>query len=124
MAEKTVTAYLRLVAAGAREADEMVMPLVGWRRLHPGKEWWQPPDETAPVQLLLPPYATAGADHPDRWRHFGEMVEAICGQWGYGWVDALDYVASMSVVADPVSPNAAAAVALLLAAKVIKEDDE
>lgn len=129
-----VSDYLKRVADGDREADAMVARELGcetqeddlpdhkggtwhrvlWRR--PGEKWdqWK--------EGWPPPYATAGAEHPDRWSYFGEIVDAICKQMGYGWVDALDYVVNMWVVADPVFPNAAAAVALLLAAKVIEED--
>ena len=116
--QMTVAEFLALVAKGDRKADEMVLcelyPLgiVREHAIHHGD---------------VPPYATAGPDHPDQGNLWWEMFRA------YAVKSRLSFRAAMAELAQlwwdmwkpgclP-SPNAAAAVALLLAAGVLVKGD-
>lgn len=122
--QMTVPAYLALVRKGARKADELVMPLVGWewREQNPHhwpRGWYR---DTAPYSIpKVLPYATAGPDHPERWKLWGEMVDALAAirdMW-----QAVRWVARVIKKYGADTPNAAAAVALLLAHGKLKEDE-
>ena len=145
----TVAEFLALVAAGAREANEMVMPLVGWERsthrvqvgfhamdesAYEERPCWRRGDELVAHAL---PYATAGPDHPERWKLWGEMWEALprgenvvgwsLGQFKDGSPFLVNgYFEGRADLTGPVgaanTPNTAAAVALLLAKGLLKED--
>lgn len=125
MPEMTVPEFLKLVAAGDREADEIVAPLVGWRHtagsFRGDRYRWRRGALMSEGPL---PYATAAADHPDRGRYFIEMVEALAAKIPKLTVGhALGLVAAI-MSEQGVSANAAAAAALLFTTEPIKEDDE
>lgn len=118
----TVPEFLALVAAGDRKADEMVCDVM----LVPdgGRGWGHPSGRMIPRGTPFP-YATAGADHPERWTLFGEMVDALAATITEPrrWQLAVALRRIESLLLDGIPLNAAAAVALLLAHGILKEDE-
>ena len=156
----TVAEFLAACAAGDRElraeADAMVCDVVLEQRTHTYEEWglagrklrscpgWLAPDGLTTPREAPVPYATAGPDHPERWRLWGEMWEALLARlprgsvtlgWNYGYGYLVDWHAydgrSVRVPEGwgPAydgrpTPNAALAASLLLALDKLKETDE
>lgn len=110
--QMTVTGYLKLVAAGDREADEMVS------REIPGDDCGSWGCAGIPRKF----YATAGLRHATRWVWFGEMVDALADKIPKLTVGhALGLVAAI-MSEQGVTANAAAAAALLFTTEPSKED--
>ena len=79
---------------GKRVLDAAVAEAMGWRRYepggHPDATFWRRGDDIYREGINErtadpPPYASAAADAPDRWRWWGEMIEALveCA-WAFG----------------------------------------
>ena len=141
----TVPQFLALCAAGDPEADAMVAPLVGWEPITEanatmetrnlvGRGYWT--RGTVIATRDLPPYATAGPEHPERWRLWGEMWEALHADERAGvitfhathpvhprWCVALWIRERGHTSIKAPTPNAALAAALGLANNHLKEDE-
>ena len=126
----TVPEFLKLCAAGDARCDAMVMPFVGWTWGYapmwtPGttlafESWYRRGWSDARAEPL--PYATAGAEHPDRWRLWGEMLETLAELIHGGDRPRALLAAAHSVQRWRCARNAALAAALLLAAGILEDE--